>query len=152
MYNTNHIICRTATHCTSAQQSAKVHLPGGLYCTEEEESDKKFERFRGNDLRVIYCLRSSTEKCNLERKFSSDFIFQLYQQYTWVSHTSQTWHAVSKNQIRTRLASKCELTLWSWLPMRHTALREGHHRSHSAIQLARVDLGQMMRWGLGMCL
>ena len=42
------------------------------------------------------------------------------------------------------------LTLFSASPIRQTALSEGHHRKHSASQLAKVDLGQITRWGDGM--
>ena len=43
-----------------------------------------------------------------------------------------------------------QLTLCSASPMRQTARRVGTQRKNSAIQLARVDLGQMTRWGDGM--
>jgi len=39
------------------------------------------------------------------------------------------------------------LTLCSWVPIRQTALKVGHHLLNSDIQLANVDFGTITRWG-----
>ena len=45
--------------------------------------------------------------------------------------------------------SSFSLTLCSWVPIKHTALMVGHHRSNSDIQLVNVDFGTITRCGPG---
>ena len=58
-----------------------------------------------------------------------------YQRYSGTQLSDILWYTVIRR------------TLVAWSPIKHIALRDGHHRLNSDIQFARVDFGAKTRCG-----